>query len=73
MPSARARYVLELLRSGYTQEQVARTLGITAERVATIVWAATRAVEPTQDPRRPMTPAARAELLARLTERFRRP
>jgi DNA-binding NarL/FixJ family response regulator len=73
MPSARTRYVLELLRSGYTQEQVAATLGISEERVATIVWAATRTLEPTQEPRRSMTPAARTELLSRLTGRFRRP
>jgi DNA-binding NarL/FixJ family response regulator len=73
MPSARTRYVLELLGSGYTQAQVATTLGITEERVATLVWAAARTLEPTQDPRRSMTPAARAELLARISERFRRP
>jgi FixJ family two-component response regulator len=73
MPSPRTRYVLEMLRSGHTTAEVAQALGISEERVSSIVWAAARSVQPTYDPRPAMlTPQARAELLSRMAQKFQR-
>jgi predicted transcriptional regulator len=63
-----------MLRSGHTAAEVARELGITEERVAAIVWAAVRTIQPTHAPRSTaMTPETRADLVSRIVKELRRP